>query len=499
MGLQLPFGIDPTNPISVDQRYGPWASLAAAKAGVVSALRFNGLTANIIGLGEHWWTTDLSDSGLVPKSGGASLPIVHYVYLVADSSDATLMGGTSSNVYTTFQTAWDAAVAIATLNPSYQVLIKVGVITAAQSGNVTATGAALNVSDRIFFEGTGTNSSILGNFSSSAGFGLYLHMSNIKIGNITITSSSYLFIYYCNNVEILNVISCFSIYAISSNNIKIIGSTTLVGGAPTFSSSILVYGCSYIKLGDISGTDISFDLGTPINGLNWNAHYSPIIVSSISVTNSRQFPLTFRGVTITGNLSITSTFVSSSGIITFVFENIKVYGTTTINRSGTVLYTTIRGCCFEDLILTGSTFTALGINNCSIRKVTALPANTTVINSSIFAQDMRGFTGSNNLVTGQNYKIVTYVAGDDFTNVGAASNATGVIFTSTGTIPTTWIFGSVLQIYEVINGIGSGCEFYNSSVVGGTLSIDNGIAVSVKFTSGLSSYKTDPGLNVTLT
>lgn len=42
------------------------------------------------------------------------------------------------------------------------------------------------------------------------------------------------------------------------------------------------------------------------------------------------------------------------------------------------------------------------------------------------------------LEAGRIYEIVSYVAGDDFTNVGASSNATGVIFTATGTTPTTW-------------------------------------------------------------
>lgn len=48
------------------------------------------------------------------------------------------------------------------------------------------------------------------------------------------------------------------------------------------------------------------------------------------------------------------------------------------------------------------------------------------------------------LEVGQLYVISTYAAGDDFTNVGAASNATGVEFIATGTTPTTWSNGSEL-------------------------------------------------------
>lgn len=49
------------------------------------------------------------------------------------------------------------------------------------------------------------------------------------------------------------------------------------------------------------------------------------------------------------------------------------------------------------------------------------------------------------LITGREYRIDTYVAGDDFTNVGAASNASGVRFVATGTTPTTWTNSSSLR------------------------------------------------------
>jgi len=43
------------------------------------------------------------------------------------------------------------------------------------------------------------------------------------------------------------------------------------------------------------------------------------------------------------------------------------------------------------------------------------------------------------------YQIVLYAGSDDFANVGASSNATGVVFKSTGTTPTTWTSSSKLQ------------------------------------------------------
>ena len=52
---------------------------------------------------------------------------------------------------------------------------------------------------------------------------------------------------------------------------------------------------------------------------------------------------------------------------------------------------------------------------------------------------------SGTLTVGKRYRITTFVAGDSFTNVGAASNATGVEFVATGTTPTTWTNSSTLN------------------------------------------------------
>ena len=52
---------------------------------------------------------------------------------------------------------------------------------------------------------------------------------------------------------------------------------------------------------------------------------------------------------------------------------------------------------------------------------------------------------SGSLTVGKKYIITDFQAGDDFTNVGASSNATGVEFVATGTTPTTWTNGSTLR------------------------------------------------------
>jgi len=50
------------------------------------------------------------------------------------------------------------------------------------------------------------------------------------------------------------------------------------------------------------------------------------------------------------------------------------------------------------------------------------------------------FTGF--LTIGKLYTIISFQAGDNFTNVGAAANATGQSFIATGTTPTTWTNGT---------------------------------------------------------
>jgi hypothetical protein len=64
------------------------------------------------------------------------------------------------------------------------------------------------------------------------------------------------------------------------------------------------------------------------------------------------------------------------------------------------------------------------------------------------------------LVIGQIYTITDYQAGDDFTNIGAVSNAIGQTFIATGTTPTAWTnFSTVMAAYlgssSFIDGLGA--------------------------------------------
>jgi hypothetical protein len=59
---------------------------------------------------------------------------------------------------------------------------------------------------------------------------------------------------------------------------------------------------------------------------------------------------------------------------------------------------------------------------------------------------------SGELVIGQTYYILTYQETDDFSNVGAEVNSSGVTFVATGTTPTDWSNGSELVNVEESKG-----------------------------------------------
>jgi len=76
------------------------------------------------------------------------------------------------------------------------------------------------------------------------------------------------------------------------------------------------------------------------------------------------------------------------------------------------------------------------------------------------------------LIEGQTYYIASYVAGDDFTNVGG-TNETGNTFVASGTTPTTWTNSSILvsvgisapAVTLLTNGL-SGAIVWTYSAVG---------------------------------
>lgn len=162
-------------------------------------------------------------------------------------------------------------------------------------------------------------------------------------------------------------------------------------------------------------------------------------------------------------------FTGKSGAVTAGIENCAVM----INNAGT-----LTGYLNQNE-LTGTTVTNLNMDNRigynasntlygAIRRVLAFNLVLTVTEAKAFSSRMptpfKYLCASNTsltsgtLVIGKQYIIDTFVAGDDFANVGG-TNVTGNEFVATGTTPTTWTnssslrhIGCVLQLEQT--GIG---------------------------------------------
>ena len=104
-----------------------------------------------------------------------------------------------------------------------------------------------------------------------------------------------------------------------------------------------------------------------------------------------------------------------------------------------------------------------------------------------------GQATSGTLVIGGIYKITTFVAGDNFSNVGASANATGNVFVATATTPTTWSNGSTLTAIAIPLTFGltdSGLDPF--SIDAGTTTFRIGCSLFVSTTAG---YLTAPVSN----
>lgn len=81
-----------------------------------------------------------------------------------------------------------------------------------------------------------------------------------------------------------------------------------------------------------------------------------------------------------------------------------------------------------------------------------------------YADEWGGATAtSGTLTVGKRYRLKDWITGDDFTNVGAGSNADGVEFVATGTTPTTWTNSSVVE------SIGCVADFRAENLIDGKL------------------------------
>jgi len=93
--------------------------------------------------------------------------------------------------------------------------------------------------------------------------------------------------------------------------------------------------------------------------------------------------------------------------------------------------------------MSGSDFKNLMFNlKLSVTEMKALSAGAPIPYKYLGASQTELTSGT--LTIGKRYRLKDWITADDFTNVGAASNADGVEFTATGTTPTTWTNSSVV-------------------------------------------------------
>jgi hypothetical protein len=196
-----------------------------------------------------------------------------------------------------------------------------------------------------------------------------------------------------------------------------------------------------------------------------------------------------------GSISIS---VRKAGVDTFPaafsFNAVSLYGgqtiTYSISRTGTTLSATVNGISQASATVSGSdvSFTAAAKYNVGNIEPSSTPYQSRIYWAPLYNRLLTtaeikeagegGISSADEwgsqadviagpLTLAKRYRIKTYVAGDSFTNVGAASNATGVEFTSTGTTPTTWTNGSVLTqigcITDAALNQGAGSTIYGRS------------------------------------
>lgn len=188
-GLQLPFGVQPVNPVAVDSWSGPYtgvvdtlqAAIDAANAAIPSAVRFKSLEVRLIvgGLSRKFWYRDgISDSDLVEFVGGTGgYQGADTYFYVSGSTD-----GTKKSVF-----GGDVVVSGSLFDPSGLKYVKSD--QALRQGAVlfgSTTGTVAQNVDKIFWDNLQTR---LGIGTSQPSSTLTVSGSSRTIGDLSVTGS----------------------------------------------------------------------------------------------------------------------------------------------------------------------------------------------------------------------------------------------------------------------------------------------------------------------
>ena len=259
--------------------------------------------------------------------------------------------------------------------------------------------------------------------------------------------------------------NCDEIFIIGSSGCTIGDNTTNVsiGGNAT--------SANFYTLGNTSGSLNTLNTGTTISLAVMEGRYSNDNVIGDNCNNIK-----IRGVGQSGNtFGNNVSGVEAVTAHTFTNNKIMVDGapvTTSTSYKGKIYNkSTDIGGRWEESIVNSATTSGLLVSGSEYKITEYIPATsgTTISGKTYEILDIATATSgatisgqtyeiiniataiSGATITGQTYQIIDYNSGDNFINVGASSNATGVVFTATGTAPTNWTNSSKLTADDFIN------------------------------------------------
>jgi hypothetical protein len=396
---------------------------------------------------------------LIQGGTGTSLPIVRYVYLVRDSSDAVRMGGTPSNVYTTFQTAYDAANALqVSLGGTNTVVILVGNTTAATVGNLTLTA---NYNRFVLIKGINIQCSVLGNIIATNATGNGFNVGQTTAGVI---------------------ITDVRIGTISTN-----------ATGPTGSSGSVSMNLNNVQLGNINTSITNVSNTTGSGGEVRTA-------ATIGALNTNNF-IVFADIRTTSQGS-----TSSAGAVIIIgasfFFNQIITANGNLNGGVTLQ---ARGNFFGSVVSisnVGGIQSSFSMQNGQINQLTLSTAgNITILEAVVGALTVFNAspTFTPNTLTIINSRFANRLVSDFLTVIIAKlSSFNSIEQVGDNSIISNCVFDGVdtSGISPTIEEIGPGCSIYNCTVLQGSLGIDNSLPVTV---NGFGTiFVNGVGANVTI-
>ena len=371
------------------------------------------------------WT----DLGTSLGGGGSSLPIVQQVYLVQDPTDAARMGGVASNVYTTFQTAYDAANILA---GSTSVVIMVGKTDQNTIGDLILTA---DWNTNIYIAGISPSDSGLGNIIADNALGnafnnYQFNISNVSISNISAKATGPT---GDGGEWAIQMETCWIADIDTSvtdiTNLTGIAGYVSVGGGNSICGNIIM-NCNNSTSGGgiaIAGT-ISTSVITSTSGIA-NISLQDCSVYQLNIISSASMPSIRMTNVICPTIFIT---ISAAGGTNAIYINACKFGDFSINNTSTALIPIfqVKDCNFTvannidpvfNLNDTASaTKFSLRAYNCTFSTIQNLAAG-----SRLYGCDLQERISS----IGTNCVLADCTIGSGLTNTACISNATAVSVT----------------------------------------------------------------------